>query len=106
MRDAPSLAIIPSLQREGALIRAYDPVSTEAAEEFLNDVDYVSTAYDAVDNSDVLLVLTEWNEFRDLDFDNIKARMRQPALVDAKNVYDPDVLTSAGFVYSGVGRSA
>ncbi len=51
MRDAPSLAIIPSLQREGALIRAYDPVSTEAAEEFLNDVDYVSTAYDAVARS-------------------------------------------------------
>ncbi|MBT5874840.1 MAG: UDP-glucose/GDP-mannose dehydrogenase family protein [Candidatus Latescibacteria bacterium] len=106
MRDAPSLAIIPFLQQEGAHVKAFDPVSAEEAGRFLSEVEFSGSAYDAADGCDVLLVLTEWNEFRDLDFQDIKERMRQPVLVDAKNIYDPAALVAAGFEYYGVGRSA
>lgn len=106
MRDAPSLAIIPSLQKEGARVKAFDPVSADEAARFLSDVEFSGSAYDAASECDVLLVLTEWNEFRDLDFQDIKARMRHPVLVDAKNIYDPATLVAAGFEYFGVGRSA
>lgn len=105
MRDAPSLTIIPSLQREGAQVKAYDPISAEVARPILRDVTLANSAYEAVDGSDVLVVLTEWNEFRDLDFTEIKDRMRQAVLVDAKNIYDPAAILGAGFAYKGIGRS-
>lgn len=106
MRDAPSLSIIPLLQQEGALVKAYDPISTEAAGPLLSNVAFTTSAYEAADGCDVLVVLTEWNEFRDLDFKDIKNRMNQAVLIDAKNIYDPATISSTGFTYDGVGRSA
>lgn len=104
MREAASIDIIRQLQARGASIRAYDPVAMEAAQEIMPDVLYCATAYDVAKGADALLVVTEWNEFKQLDFDKIKHYMRQPILLDGRNVYEPEVMTARGFIYRGVGR--
>jgi UDPglucose 6-dehydrogenase len=104
MREAPSVGIIRRLLEEGARIKAYDPVAMAQARQILPDIEYASSPYEASNGCDVLVVLTEWNEFRDLSFEDIKARMRCPVLVDARNMYHPGVMKQAGFVYEGVGR--
>lgn len=104
MREAPSVEIIRRLQEEGARIRAYDPVAVPQARQVLTDVEYVSSPYEAAVDCDVLVVMTEWNEFRDLDFEDIKQRVRHPVLIDTKNMYDPASIKRMGFTYEGVGR--
>jgi UDPglucose 6-dehydrogenase len=105
MRDAPALAIIDSLLAEGASVRAYDPkAGHEAARVIDPRVTLCSRSYDAVEGADALVLVTEWNEFREPDFRRIKKLMRTPAIFDGRNVYDPASLKEMGFHYEGIGR--
>ena len=104
MRDAPSLVIFPMLQTRGAQIRACDPQGRSKAGELLPDVTWCSGALDAADGADLLVVLTEWNEFRAVDLREIRQRMRGNVLVDLRNVYPRSLVQEAGFIYHGVGR--
>ncbi|NIO67598.1 MAG: nucleotide sugar dehydrogenase [Anaerolineae bacterium] len=104
MRDAPAAEIIHLLQNEGARIKAYDPVAMEVAKGVLNNVTYCANAYEVAEGSDALVVMTEWNEFKHLDMARIKKAMRQPILIDGRNVYDVEEMQSLGFVYRGMGR--
>ena len=104
MREAPSLAIVPALQRAGARVRAFDPEGNDPAAAMLADVVWCASAYEAIDGADALALLTEWNEFRALDLDRVKSLMRRPLMVDLRNVYDPATMAAAGFEYSSIGR--
>jgi UDPglucose 6-dehydrogenase len=105
MREAPSLVILPMLQARGALIRAYDPQRRANASEMLPDVVWCESATGIAEGADVLVVLTEWNEFRALDLGSLRAIMRGNVLVDLRNVYPDALAEEAGFVYYGVGRT-
>ena len=89
MREAPSLAIIPSLLRRGAAVRVFDPEGMEEARKMLDGVTWCGSAYETVEGADVLAVLTEWNEFRALDLARLKALMRTPVICDLRNIYNP-----------------
>ncbi|MEA3459841.1 MAG: UDP-glucose/GDP-mannose dehydrogenase family protein, partial [Chloroflexota bacterium] len=104
MREAPSIEIIHLLQNERAQVRAYDPAAMENAKKVLTSVTYCATPYEVAEGSDALIVVTEWNEFKQLDMARIKASMRQPVLLDGRNIYDPERMKGLGFVYRGVGR--
>lgn len=104
MRDAPSLIILPRLQDRGATIRACDPQGRAQAEPLLPGITWHSTAAEAAEGVDALVVLTEWNEFRALDLETLKAKMRSPVIIDLRNVFDPPTAVKSGFAYSGVGR--
>ncbi len=105
MRDSPSLVIIPALQRAGASIRAFDPEGMEEAAKLLQNVDFVTDAYDAMAGADALVILTEWNEFRALDLPRVKSLLRTPTVVDLRNIYKSEDMSSAGFYYESVGRA-
>jgi UDPglucose 6-dehydrogenase len=104
MRDAPSLAIVPALQARGARIRAFDPEGMVEAGKLMKDVDFAAGPYEAAEGADVLVIVTEWDQFRALDLDRLRAAMRTPTLVDLRNVYQPSEVQAAGFRYIGVGR--
>lgn len=104
VRDAPSITIIQELQRRGARVQAFDPAAMEQAQQLLPDLDYRSDPYLAAQETDALVLLTEWNEFRNLDLERIKGLMRQPRFLDLRNVYEPDRVKALGFNYYGVGR--
>ncbi|KAF0231712.1 MAG: UDPglucose [Beijerinckiaceae bacterium] len=105
MRDAPSIEIIRQLQAEGALIRAYDPESMAQARQVFDGIDYAENGYACADGADVLVIVTEWDQFRALDLGRIKAAMKTPVLVDLRNIYPPEEMRARGFVYSSVGRA-
>jgi UDPglucose 6-dehydrogenase len=105
MRDAPSLALITALQDQGARVRAYDPEGMEAAKTMLTDVSYAPNAYDCVEGADALVLVTEWDAFRALDLGRVKRLLKEPVVVDLRNVYRPDDMKKRGFTYVGVGRS-
>jgi UDPglucose 6-dehydrogenase len=104
MRDAPSLVIVPHLQAKGATIRAFDPEGAKEARKLLN-VALCRDAYDALDGADGVVILTEWNEFRALDIPRMKHLLKQPLMVDLRNIYKPAQMASAGFTYVSVGRA-
>ncbi len=104
MRDAPSLVIVPALQAAGATVRAYDPVGREEAEKLLPGVEYCEDAYATLDDADCVAILTEWNEFRALNLEQVRQRMRTPLMVDLRNIYKPPEMATAGFWYHSVGR--
>ena len=104
IREAPALEVIHLIQNEGGCIRAYDPQAMNNALKVLNRVTLCEDSYQAVENADALVLATEWNEFKQLDFKRIKSIMRQPVIVDGRNLWDPQLLRSQGFVYFGVGR--
>ncbi|GJM44829.1 MAG: UDP-glucose 6-dehydrogenase [Gemmatimonadota bacterium] len=103
VRDAPSLTILPELQRQGATIRAHDPVVS--ALPGVDNVTWCSDAYDAARGADCVLLLTEWNEYRDLDFEKLGATMRDKTFLDCRNIYNPRDMKQHGFRHVGVGRS-
>jgi UDPglucose 6-dehydrogenase len=103
MRDAPSLVIVPYLQAKGARIRAYDPEGTKEAKKQL-DIEFCASAYEALDGADGVAILTEWNEFRALDLDRVKALLKRPLMVDLRNIYRAGAMETAGFEYVSVGR--
>ncbi|HLN24492.1 MAG TPA: UDP-glucose/GDP-mannose dehydrogenase family protein [Patescibacteria group bacterium] len=104
MRDSPSLEIIPALQAAGATVRAFDPEGMEEAKTLLTGVVYCDDAYATLKDADVMAVLTEWNEFRALDLDKIKALLKTPTIVDLRNIYSPAEMIGAGFHYTSIGR--
>jgi UDPglucose 6-dehydrogenase len=104
MRDSPSLAIVPALHEAGATIRAYDPEGMEEAKKLLSGIDYCGSAYETMDGADALVLITEWNEFRALDLDRVKALLKAPVIVDLRNIYKPDEMAAAGFAYVSIGR--
>ena len=104
MRDAPSISIAQELIESGAQVHAYDPVAMEFARPQLPEVTMAADPYQLADGCDALMVLTEWNEFKQLDLERIRDAMRQPILFDGRNIYDPEKLAELGFHYRGVGR--
>jgi len=104
MRDAPSLDILPALVAAGARVQAYDPAAMHEAARVLKDIDYKDSAYDTAAGADCLLVLTEWNQFRALDPKRLKQLLRQPLVVDLRNVLNPAEMRSLGFTYECIGR--
>jgi UDPglucose 6-dehydrogenase len=104
MREAPSIPLIKRLVGLGAKVTAFDPVAREQAEQLFGGIDYAADPYGAVDGAEAVVVVTEWDEFRALDLDTLKSRMRGRALVDLRNVWDPQEAERAGFVYVGIGR--
>lgn len=104
MRDSPTITVIKGLQALGATIRAYDPQAMENAKQLVSDVTYCADAYETVDGADAMVLATEWNEFRALNFERIKKTLRQPIVIDLRNVYDPIRMAALGFTYRSVGR--
>ena len=106
MREAPSLVIFPLLQAKGAHLRACDPQGSTKGGDLLPGVAWCANALETAEGADVLVVLTEWNEFRAVDLKQLRKAMRGNALVDLRNVYQPAHAAAAGFDYSGVGRGS
>lgn len=105
IREAPSIKIIDDLLKAGAKVRAYDPAAMGSARRLLTDVQYCDDEYDAARGSDALVVVTEWNQFRRLDMDRLKQVMREPNIIDLRNLYEPDTMRSSGFNYLAMGRN-
>lgn len=104
VRDSPAIELTRLLQHEGAVIRAYDPVANERAEPLLRNVTLCDGVDAAVTGADAVVVATDWNEFKQLDLERLRLLMREPVIVDGRNVYDPAAVRALGFVYVGVGR--
>lgn len=104
MREAPSIAIITQLQQFGAKIRVFDPVAQKEAKKLLKDVEYAKDPYDAIKDCDALVIVTEWDEFRELDKHKIKTLLKKPNIFDGRNIYEPEEMKKLGFNYFGVGR--
>ena len=104
LRESPSLEIIPALQKGGAQIRAYDPKAMEAARSVFRNIAYENDPYGVARGSDALVILTEWNQFRNLDLQLLKKIMKSPVFIDLRNIYEPGRLRELGFRYVGVGR--
>jgi UDPglucose 6-dehydrogenase len=104
MRDAPSVDIAKVLLAAGAEVRAYDPAAMDRARGLLPGVIYAKDAYDVATGADALVLVTEWEEFRQLDMPRIKQLMRRPVVVDGRNIYDPTAMKRLGFTYRGIGR--
>ena len=105
VREAPAIDVINSLKQKGARVRAYDPKAMPVLNQTLNDIQYCRDAYEAANGADAVLLVTEWEEFRQLDLERMKRVMRRPVIVDGRNLYEPNVMRELGFVYRGVGRS-
>jgi UDPglucose 6-dehydrogenase len=105
MREAPSVPLITALQDMGAKVRAYDPQGMEQAKGMLENVVFCEDAYSCAQGAAALVIVTEWEPFRALDFGRLKTVMAQPVLVDLRNIYSPDEVARHGFVYEGVGRA-
>ncbi|MFQ5900551.1 MAG: UDP-glucose dehydrogenase family protein [Thermodesulfobacteriota bacterium] len=105
MRDAPSIAIIETLIKKGGSIAAYDPAGMEEARAVFKDhILYSEEMYDMLKGCDALVVMTEWNQFRNPDWKRIKGLLKEPVVVDLRNIYEPERMREAGFIYFGVGR--
>jgi UDPglucose 6-dehydrogenase len=104
MRDAPSISLINMLQNEGATVRAYDPEAQENARGLFEDVVFCDDPYQVAEGVDGLILVTEWNEFKQLNMSRVKSLMSQPVLVDGRNIYDPKRMAEMGFTYRGMGR--
>lgn len=105
MREAPSIVLIENLVKEGAKVRAYDPEALKEAYKIFGDkIEYGSKAYEVLDGADALVIVTEWNEFRRPNFDKIKSLLKQPVIIDGRNLFEPKSMEQLGFEYEGIGR--
>jgi len=105
MREAPSVPVIKMLLESGARVKAFDPASMENAKFYLNDtIEYARNMYDALPDSDALIIFTEWNEFRNPDFKKVRSLLKNPVIFDGRNVYDLDDMAELGFTYYSIGR--
>jgi UDPglucose 6-dehydrogenase len=104
MREAPSLTILPELHRKGASIKAYDPAGMGEAARLLPFVKLCRDAYDCMAGADLLVLMTEWHQFRNLDWERVKELMPVPRVVDLRNVYEPEKVRGSGIGYCSVGR--
>ena len=105
VREAPALALITGLQDMGAIIRAYDPAAMEQAKSLLPDVVYCEDAYSCAEGADVLVIATEWEQFRALDLIRLKGVMNRAIVVDLRNIYQPETMKKYGFAYTSIGRT-
>jgi UDPglucose 6-dehydrogenase len=105
MRESPAISIIQALQDKGAIVRAYDPEGMQAARALMSEVRYGSGPYDIAEGADAVVLVTEWDEFRALDLDRLKGAMKQPVLVDLRNIYPTQDVVKHAFRYKGVGRA-
>jgi UDPglucose 6-dehydrogenase len=106
MREAPSIPLVTGLLDHGARVRAYDPIGMEQAKHELPDIAYAVDPYDCARDADALVIVTEWVQFRALDLARLKREMKQPVIVDLRNIYRRDEMAALGFVYESVGRGA
>jgi UDPglucose 6-dehydrogenase len=109
MREAPSLVVIDDLLRRGARVVAYDPVATEQARLALQGVEgvrFAASAQEALAGADALLIVTEWREFRSPDFDAMRAALKQPVIIDGRNLFEPALVKAHGLEYTAIGRAA
>lgn len=104
MRDAPSIDIIELIKKDGGKIIAYDPQAIETAKKLIKDIDFAPDIYSLAKDLDALVVVTEWNEFKEVDFKKLKSLMKNPVIIDGRNIYNPEKLRDLGFTYLGVGR--
>ena len=104
IREAPAIHIVEKLQEAGAMVKVYDPQAMKKAREALVDVEYCQNPYEVAEGCDALIIITEWDEFRNLDLKRIKLLLRQPIIIDGRNIYDPQEMKKLGFTYCGTGR--
>jgi len=105
MRDAPSLTILPALAEKGATVQVHDPHGMEAAKSMMPELKYFDDPYEACRGADCIVLLTEWNEYRALDFEKLGSSAKEKIFIDLRNVYEPETLKEKGFQYFGVGRN-
>jgi UDPglucose 6-dehydrogenase len=107
IRESPALAIVQALLQQGGKITAYDPAAMERTREVLGDgIAYATSSYDAAHDADALLLLTEWEEFANLDLRRLREELKYPIVIDGRNLYDPEIMAAQGFTYYSVGRAA
>ncbi len=106
MRESPSLDIVAGLQEAGANIRAFDPIGMDEAKHTMTNVVWCEDAYETMEGADATVIITEWNEFRGLDFDRVKSMLSAPILVDLRNIYNPEKMLAIGIDYTCIGRSS
>jgi UDPglucose 6-dehydrogenase len=104
MRDAPAIDIANTLMEAGAKVHAYDPVAMKVAKHTLPNVEMFDDSYSMAKGCDALMVVTEWNEFKQLDLEKIKSLLKSPIIYDGRNIYDPKLMKEMGFIYRAVGR--
>jgi UDPglucose 6-dehydrogenase len=104
MREAPSIHIIGELLKKEVHVKAYDPQAMETAAVLLPAIEYCRSPYEVAEGCDALIILTEWEEFKKLDLSRIRQLLKQPVIIDGRNIYDPAVMKRLGFIYSGIGR--
>ncbi len=105
IREAPSIYIIKQLLKEGANISAYDPAAMKKMKKIFPDIDYKENPYDTLGDANALLILTEWEEFKNLDLERVKSLMKTPIIVDGRNIFELDEMERLGFIYRGIGRA-
>ncbi|MBX5222555.1 UDP-glucose dehydrogenase family protein [Rhizobium sp. NLR8a] len=105
MRDSPAIAIIQTLQDAGAQVVGYDPEGMDNARKVIENIEYANGPYEAAADADAIVIVTEWNQFRALDFNRLKQSMRAPVLVDLRNIYRSDEIRKHGFTYTGIGTN-
>jgi UDPglucose 6-dehydrogenase len=107
IRESPAVFLVQSLLQEGSKVTAYDPAAMERTQEVMNSgIKFVNSAYEAAQGADALLILTEWEEFANLDLNRLRSELKYPIVIDGRNLYDPDVMAAQGFTYYSVGRAA
>jgi len=104
VRDAPALAVISEILKKGGQIKAYDPAAMEEMRKHFPEITYVASSEDAVKNTDAVIILTEWNEFRNMNLDYLRSVMKQPVMIDARNIYEPELVIEKGFRYDCIGH--
>lgn len=104
MRESPAIEIINAMIARGAKVKAFDPVAMDEARHFITGIDYADDEYDAIRGADALVIITEWNQFRALDMEKVKALLKTPKIADLRNIYEPEDMRELGFEYVGVGR--
>ena len=105
IRESPAIAIVQCMLQQGSKITAYDPAAIERTREALGDqIAYANSSYEAARNADALLILTEWEEFANLDFARLRQELKYPIVIDGRNLYDPEIMAAQGFTYYSVGR--
>lgn len=107
IRESPAVFLVQALLQEGSTVTAYDPAAMERTQEVMNSgITFVNSAYEAAHNADALLILTEWEEFANLDLKRLRQELRYPIVIDGRNLYDPELMAAHGFTYYSVGRAA
>jgi UDPglucose 6-dehydrogenase len=104
LRDAKSLEVIRLIQEKGGAVRAYDPVAMDNAKAILKDVTFCKSAYEAAENADAVVIVTDWNEFKLLNLEKLREKVRQPIIFDGRNIYQPERVRKYGFEYFSIGR--